>query len=220
MAETIHQCHFTKSRAALNPACPPTAVPRVDLLKCLSSGDFALRDVISDVRQSHVLIPSIAAIGLMIALFVIFALVSVEPARDPQRVVYMIASIEVQRVAAAIERFRTDTGNFPASLHKLVVNEDIRGWHGPYVNHEMIDPWGRPLVYFPTANSGTPAVVSYGADGKPGGSLFDTDISSLNPKQNIPASPFERRARLTIFGVWISGWLGLVGCIFVLHRTT
>ncbi|GHG74748.1 type II secretion system protein GspG [Comamonas sp. JC664] len=38
------------------------------------------------------------------------------------------------------------------------------------------DPWGHPYVYWMNGDKG--AVVSYGADGKPGGSGLDADLSS------------------------------------------
>ncbi|WP_426750731.1 type II secretion system protein GspG [Myxococcus sp. Y35] len=38
------------------------------------------------------------------------------------------------------------------------------------------DPWGHPYVYW--MNGETGAVVSYGADGKPGGTGPDADVSS------------------------------------------
>ncbi|AKQ67624.1 General secretion pathway protein G [Myxococcus hansupus] len=38
------------------------------------------------------------------------------------------------------------------------------------------DPWGHPYVYWMNGEAG--AVVSYGADGKPGGSGLDADLSS------------------------------------------
>lgn len=39
-----------------------------------------------------------------------------------------------------------------------------------------VDPWGHPYVYWMDGASG--AVVSYGADGRPGGSGQDADLSS------------------------------------------
>ena len=39
-----------------------------------------------------------------------------------------------------------------------------------------IDPWGHPYVYWMDGNTG--AVVSYGADGMPGGQGEDADLSS------------------------------------------
>jgi general secretion pathway protein G len=39
-----------------------------------------------------------------------------------------------------------------------------------------VDPWGHPYVYWMDGTSG--AVVSYGADGKPGGTGVDADLSS------------------------------------------
>jgi general secretion pathway protein G len=39
-----------------------------------------------------------------------------------------------------------------------------------------VDPWGHPYVYWMDGTSG--AVVSYGADGRPGGTGADADLSS------------------------------------------
>lgn len=39
-----------------------------------------------------------------------------------------------------------------------------------------VDPWGHPYVYWMDGSSG--AVVSYGADGRPGGAGVDADLSS------------------------------------------
>ncbi|MFP2958959.1 type II secretion system protein GspG [Myxococcus sp. 1LA] len=39
-----------------------------------------------------------------------------------------------------------------------------------------VDPWGHPYVYWMNGSSG--AVISYGADGKPGGTGLDADLSS------------------------------------------
>jgi general secretion pathway protein G len=46
------------------------------------------------------------------------------------------------------------------------------------------DPWQHPYVYLLEANK--PTVISYGADGTPGGTDFDADISSKDDA-NAPA---------------------------------
>ena len=46
-----------------------------------------------------------------------------------------------------------------------------------------LDGWGNPFVYLIPARDGKTAyeIISYGADGEPGGEAFDADISSAYP---------------------------------------
>ena len=58
-----------------------------------------------------------------------------------------------------------------------------------------LDPWSRGYAYVLNGDS-APEVLSYGADGKPGGELFDADISTSNLGRTIPES--RRLARQTL----------------------
>jgi general secretion pathway protein G len=50
-------------------------------------------------------------------------------------------------------------------------------WSGPYLKKSVpSDPWGRPYVYRIPGAKGEFEVVSYGRDGKPGGTGDDADI--------------------------------------------
>ena len=53
-------------------------------------------------------------------------------------------------------------------------------WNGPYLGRPLgVDPWGSAFVYRRPGPAGLAfEVVSYGADGTPGGSGRDADISS------------------------------------------
>ena len=53
-------------------------------------------------------------------------------------------------------------------------------WHGPYLTRRdgILDPWGRPYLYQPPTGDGAPVVMSFGADGKPGGTGEDQDVTS------------------------------------------
>ena len=56
------------------------------------------------------------------------------------------------------------------------------GWHGPYIQGpeggSLKDGWGRPLI-FEIPQKGDLTILSYGADGKPGGSGLDEDIEII-----------------------------------------
>jgi general secretion pathway protein G len=53
-------------------------------------------------------------------------------------------------------------------------------WDGPYLPQEIpVDPWARPYVYkFPGEHGDEPDIISYGADGQPGGEGLNADIVS------------------------------------------
>jgi general secretion pathway protein G len=57
-----------------------------------------------------------------------------------------------------------------------------RNWKGPYLdntNTVPVDPWGNPYDYqSPGPNGEDFYIVSYGEDGKPGGSGYAADIDS------------------------------------------
>ena len=78
-------------------------------------------------------------------------------------------------------------------------------WRGPYISEKPTDPWLRPYIYDDVANP--PKIISYGADGVPGGAYFDTDLSSADLTFEIPDTPHERWTKVA--------WLGL-GCAALL----
>ena len=161
-----------------------------------------------------------AFIGLLVSLTVVCIGFFFEQPLDPDRHRYILGLVLVQRLAGAIEAYKTDCGVYPNSLQSLISDDGIKGWRGPYTTRQPIDPWGRPFHYFRPSDSAVPEILSYGADGKTGGDLLNSDISSRNPTRVIPATPYETRARRIILGIWFSGWAGLAGCIVVLIRTS
>jgi general secretion pathway protein G len=66
-------------------------------------------------------------------------------------------------------------GHYPESLEALVAPDE---YGRTYLNRETVplDPWGNPFVY--ALENGRPRIVSYGADGVPGGEGDDADIDS------------------------------------------
>jgi general secretion pathway protein G len=87
-------------------------------------------------------------------------------------------------LANAVKLFMNDTSKKPdgASLDFLVRRPgdiDEASWHGPYVdNADMLkDPWGKAYtIVVPGDKNPDFDIVSYGADGKPGGTGEDEDI--------------------------------------------
>jgi len=91
------------------------------------------------------------------------------------------ASIQISDLEQALEIYKLDVGRFPTTdqgLEALVREPSgARGWNGPYLKKGELpdDPWGNPYEY--SYSRGVPEIVSLGADGRPGGSGEDADVS-------------------------------------------
>lgn len=94
------------------------------------------------------------------------------------------AQLEVNNLAAALDLYRLDVGSYPGAADGLAAlvrkPAHAKRWHGPYLNRtdSIIDPWGRPYIYSPSAGGLPPTILSLGADGKAGGVEEDEDIAS------------------------------------------
>ena len=81
---------------------------------------------------------------------------------------------EIRLLAAKLEAFASDTGDFPAELAELSfpAGEDPR----PYARErELLDPWGRPYYYRILEEKRSALVFTLGRDGVPGGRGPDAD---------------------------------------------
>ena len=97
------------------------------------------------------------------------------------------AKSQIEMLGAALDAYRLDNGGYPSTQQGLVAlwekpsMDPPTNWRTPYLRKPVPpDPWGRPYVYiFPgQQNPQGYDLVSYGADGKPGGAGDDADITS------------------------------------------
>lgn len=88
-----------------------------------------------------------------------------------------LAKSQVQTLAEKVQQFEMDTGALPNSLAELV-NSDAAGWLGPYAKEsELKDPWNHAFDYRVPGDGQAFDLVSYGKDGKVGGTSVDADIA-------------------------------------------
>ncbi len=128
-------------------------------------------------------------------------------ARDPDRIRYMMATVQLEMLNKALERYRADCGRYPRTedgLDALVMDEKTGGWHGPYVPRVPLDPWQSLYVY--RLSGYAPRVVSYGADRAPGGEFFNADLSTISAARPVLESPYELRTNRILLAVWLSAW--------------
>ena len=90
---------------------------------------------------------------------------------------------QIALLESAVDTYRLDIGRYPTTEQGLEALRENPGgldkWDGPYLRKELpLDPWGNPYVYESPSEHGEYAIVSYGADGSPGGEGYDMDIVS------------------------------------------
>ena len=93
------------------------------------------------------------------------------------------AKTQIKLLEDAIIGYKLDMGSFPdgeEGLQALVVNPgENEKWDGPYIKPAVPkDPWGNDYVYTCPGEHGDFDLVSYGADGQPGGTGENADITN------------------------------------------
>lgn len=94
------------------------------------------------------------------------------------------AKTDIKTIENALETYRLHNSHYPSTdqgLDALVTrpsgNPEPRNWRGPYLRQAPTDPWGNDYAYI-NDNNNNFEVISYGADGQPGGDDMDQDLSS------------------------------------------
>jgi general secretion pathway protein G len=94
------------------------------------------------------------------------------------------AKAQISALSTALDSYKQDVGSYPSTEEGLqafrVKPDGVVGWDGPYLQKDVpLDPWGHPYIYkFPGKIHSKPEIVSYGADGAPGGKDENADIVS------------------------------------------
>src|SRR5579884_3557330 len=94
------------------------------------------------------------------------------------------ARAQISSYVTALSTYKLDVGTFPTTEQGLqalrTAPEGVANWQGPYVQQDITpDPWGHPYIYkYPGEHGDEPDLISYGADGQPGGDGINADIVS------------------------------------------
>ena len=90
---------------------------------------------------------------------------------------------QIANLESALAGYKLDVGKFPTTEQGLEAlrtkPSGVEHWDGPYLSKEVpMDAWGHPYVYKCPSQHGDYEIVSYGADGQPGGENYDADVVS------------------------------------------
>jgi general secretion pathway protein G len=95
------------------------------------------------------------------------------------------AKLQIESFGSALDLFYLDTGRYPTSSDGLDVlvqrPTGIEIWNGPYLKGGRVprDPWGNAYQYRSPVERASYEIVSYGSDGREGGTGSATDISNV-----------------------------------------
>jgi general secretion pathway protein G len=98
------------------------------------------------------------------------------------------AKAQIEIFGLALDSYRLDNDYYPSTAQGLAALQvtpigepPARNWRGPYLRKTVpLDPWGQPYHYESpgSANPLSYDLVTYGRDGKPGGTGEDADLNS------------------------------------------
>lgn len=93
------------------------------------------------------------------------------------------ARAQIDALEKALDTYRLDVGHYPTSEQGLAALQAAPGsdakWQGPYLKKAVpADPWGRQYLYKAPGEHGEYDLLSYGKDGKQGGTGEDADITN------------------------------------------
>ena len=121
---------------------------------------------------------------VMVIIGLLMALVGPNLIGRSEKAKTQAAAMQIERLGTVLDTFRLDVGRYPTTqegLQVLVTRPmGIERWDGPYLNKGIPkDPWDRPYVYRSPGDAGRPYdIYSLGADGAPGGTDQNRDITS------------------------------------------
>src|SRR5215510_4421400 len=95
------------------------------------------------------------------------------------------AKMQIESFSSALDLFYLDTGRYPTSSEGLDAltqrPSNVPVWNGPYLKTRVPnDPWGNAYQYRSSGERTPPyEIVSFGADGREGGTGTAADISNV-----------------------------------------
>jgi general secretion pathway protein G len=93
------------------------------------------------------------------------------------------ARTEIAQICGALESFYTTYNRYPSNAEGLnVLRQKTEKLTEALLTRDPIDPWGHAYQYNAPGRAGPYEVLTFGADGRPGGDGGDKDIGSWELK--------------------------------------
>jgi general secretion pathway protein G len=131
-------------------------------------------------REDGFTLVELMVVIVIIGLLATVVLINVMPSQD--KAMQTKARADIATLEQAMEMYRLDNFSYPTDLNALVQppagTEASRYRTGGYIKKMPSDPWNRPYQLAVPGKAGPFDIFSLGADGAPGGTGENADISS------------------------------------------
>lgn len=121
---------------------------------------------------------------VMVILGLLAALVAPNFVNQGAKARVKTAKLQIANIATALDALALDTGRYPSGQEGLRALLDqpsgMDMWDGPYLKKLPKDPWNHDYLYRGPGGGNDYEILSYGADGSPGGDGDGADISNLD----------------------------------------
>jgi len=107
---------------------------------------------------------------------------------EPEKAKQTKAKVDIQALETALKMYKLDNGHYPTTAQGLQAlisppsgSPQAKNWRkGGYLEKSKLskDPWGNDYVYLCPGVHGDFDIISYGADGEPGGEGKNKDITN------------------------------------------
>ncbi len=105
---------------------------------------------------------------------------------EPEEARRTKAQVQIKSLEEALAMYKLHNGYFPTTEQGLqaLVEKPETGRipnnykEGGYIGKIPLDPWSNPYIYLSPGVHGDYDLISYGADGEPGGEGKDADVES------------------------------------------
>ncbi len=123
---------------------------------------------------------------VMVIIGLLVALVGPNLIGQGEKAKVKAARAQIEMLGTSLDTFRLDVGRYPTTQEGLAALRQrpfgTDRWDGPYLKKDIPrDPWDHPYNYRSPGEGGRPYdLLSYGADGGPGGDGDNRDITSYD----------------------------------------
>jgi len=107
---------------------------------------------------------------------------------EPEKARRTKAQTQIRSLEESLGMYKLNSGFYPSTeqtlealVHKPESGRIPKNYkEGGYISKIPLDPWGNPYIYLCPGTHGDYDLLSYGADGEPGGEDKDADIANYN----------------------------------------
>ena len=152
------------------------------------SGEAAIYKILDESSKFYGGFTLIELMVVIVILGILAGLIIPRIMGRPEEARRMKAKVQIESIETALKLYKLDNGVYPSTeqgLQALVESPSIgqlpRKWReGGYLEKRRVpmDPWDNDYIYLSPGVHGDFDLISYGADGEPGGEGNNKDINN------------------------------------------